>query len=313
MVVETEKRRSLRPVVKRAPFQYPVPTSKYKPKPGFRHRASFRTKDELREEIFSLKQEIVILSSKLQASIKTQVALKRKLNFEMCPKIGTKRKAEEVGENTPPKKVYKIGTSKNVIKNPNKRKSELCDNNDKSDKRKKPNSQVEKNSESNITLQDHLTNVIEKATMSNKAMWDSLRLNEKDDDSVDDEVLIVPTTSTNNIESLLNMNEQDDDIVDDIEDEVIFVPTPEKSQRKSLFNCSKCDSQFQSSTTLNDHIYQHHIPSKLTKETKASPLSKQVKQEMFDNVDLRATLTTLSVKDLNKVLQNNKQLMNNLN
>ena len=98
MVVETEKRRSLRRVVKRAPFQYPVPTSKYKPKPGFHHRASFRTKDELREEIFSLKQEIVILSSKLQASIKTQVALKRKLNFEMCPKIGTKRKAEDVGE-----------------------------------------------------------------------------------------------------------------------------------------------------------------------------------------------------------------------
>ena len=135
-------------------------------------------------------------------------------------------------------------------------------------------------------------------------------MNEKDDDIVDDEVLIVPTTSTNNIESLLNMNEQDDDIV---EDEVIFVPTPEKSQRKSLFNCSKCDSQFQSSKTLNDHRLKHHIPTKLTKETNASPLSKQVKQEMFDNVDLRATSTTLSVKDLNKVLQNNQQLMNNLN
>ena len=221
-------------------------------------------------------------------------------------KIGTKRKAEDGGENPPPNKVYKIFTSKNIIKNPNKRKSELCDNNDKSDKQKKPNSQVEKNSESNITLQDHLANVVEKATMSNKAMWDSLRLNEKDDDSVDDEVLIVPTTSTNNIESLLNMNEQDDNIV---EDEVIFVPPPEKSQLQSLFNCSKCDSQFQSSTTLNDHIYQHHIPTKLTKETKASPLSKQIKQEMVENSDLRATLTALTVKDLNKVLESNKQLM----
>ena len=279
MVVETEKRRSLRPVVKRAPFQYPVQPSKYKPKPGFRHRASFRTKDELRQEILSLKQEIVILSSKLQASIKTQVALKRKLNFEVCPKIATKRKAEDGGENPPPKKVYKIGTSKNVKKNPIKRKSELCDNNDKSHKRKKPNSHgskigtkrkaedggenpppnkvykiftsknvkkniikrkselcdnndkpnshVEKNSESNISLQDHLATVVEKATMSNKEMWDSLRLNEIDDDSVDDEVLIVPTTSTNNIESLLN-NEQDDDIRDDIDDEVIFISTPEK-------------------------------------------------------------------------------------
>ena len=56
MVVETEKRRSLRPVVKRAPFQYPIQPSKYKPKQGFRHRASFRTKDELRQEILSLKQ-----------------------------------------------------------------------------------------------------------------------------------------------------------------------------------------------------------------------------------------------------------------
>ena len=92
MVVETEKRRSLRPVVKRAPFQYPVPTSKYKPKAGFRHRASFRTKDELREEIFSLKHEIVILSSKLEASIKKQVALKQKLNYEMGTKMGTKIK-----------------------------------------------------------------------------------------------------------------------------------------------------------------------------------------------------------------------------
>ena len=102
------------------------------------------------------------------------------------------------------------------------------------------------------------------------------------------------------------MNEQDDDIV---EDEVIFVPTPEKSQRQSLFNCSKCDSQFQSSKTLNDHCLKHHIPTKLTKETNASPLSKQIKQEMVDNLDLRATLTSLTVKDLNKVLESNKQLI----
>ena len=142
--------------------------------------------------------------------------------------------------------------------------------------------------------------------MSNKAMWDSLRLNEKDDDSEDDEVILVPTTATNNIQSLLNMNEQDDDIE---EDEVIFVPTPEKSQRQSLFNCSKCDSQFQSSKSLNDHCLKHHIPTQLTKETKASPLSKQIKQEMVENSDLRATLTALTVKDLNKVLESNKQLM----
>ena len=41
----------------------------------------------------------------------------------------------------------------------------------------------------------------------------------------------------------------------------------------------------------------------LTKETKESPLSKQVKQEMFDNVDIRTSSNTLSEKDLNKVLQ----------
>ena len=78
--------------------------------------------------------------------------------------MGTKRKAEDGGENTTPKKVYKIFRSKNVIKNRNKRKLEI---DDKFYKRKKPNSQVEMNSESNITLQDHLTNVIKKATMSN--------------------------------------------------------------------------------------------------------------------------------------------------
>ena len=142
-----EKRRSLRAVVKRAPFQYPVPisnkTSKYKPKAGFRHRASFRTKAELREEILDLKHQIGILSSKLEASIKKEIALKRKLDYEMASKMGTKRKsedfdqlqhrkkirlddnfrkrkAEDVGENTPPKKVYKIGRSKNVIKNQTK-------------------------------------------------------------------------------------------------------------------------------------------------------------------------------------------------
>ena len=109
--------------------------------------------------------------------------------------------------------------------------------------------------------------------MTNKQMWDSLRLKEIDDNSVDDEIQVVPTTSTNNNESLLN-NEQDDDLVTDIEDEVIYISTPQKSHRKSHYNCSKCNSQFKSATTLNDHIYENHISGKLTKETKASPLSK---------------------------------------
>ena len=58
--------------------------------------------------------------------------------------MGAKRKAEDGGENPPPNKKYKIFTTKNVKQNIIKRKSELCDNNDKSDKRKKPNSQGSK-------------------------------------------------------------------------------------------------------------------------------------------------------------------------
>ena len=139
MVMETEKRRSLRPVVKTTPFQYPIQRSKYKPKQGFRHRPSFRTKDELRQEILTLKEEIVILTSKLHASMKAQVALKRKINFEVCQKIAIKRKPEDGGENQPRKKVCKIDTSKNAKKKAMKRKSELFDDNDKTHKRSKPN------------------------------------------------------------------------------------------------------------------------------------------------------------------------------
>ena len=364
MVIETEIRRSIRHIVKTTPFQIPIQRSKYQAKKGFRHRPSFRTKDQLRQEISNLKLEIIDLTSKLNDSIKAQIALKKKINFEVSKKIPikrkrhdggekqsrkkvckidtstnaknkamkrksdmfddldtthkrsksnnnvsklrVKRKAEDGGENPPPIKKYKIFTTKNVKQNIIKRNSELCDTNDKT------NSHVEKNIASNISLQDHLDTVVEKATMSNKQMWDSLRLKEIDDNSVDDEIQVLASTSTNNNDSILN-NEQDNDVVTDIEDEVIYIATPQKSHRKSHYNCSKCNSQFKSATTLNDHIYENHISGKLTKETKASPLSKQVKQEMFDNVDIRASSNTLSVKDLNKVLQNNHQLMKNLN
>ena len=93
------------------------------------------------------------------------------------------------------------------------------------------------NSASNVSLEDHLTNIITKVTTPNanhqgpsngepkkhkvkpikktndqlkknsknkdessikeKVMWDSLSLNDKDDDNEDDEVIFVPTTPTN--------------------------------------------------------------------------------------------------------------------
>ena len=171
---------------------------------------------------------------------------------------------------------------------------------------KKTNNQLKKNSKNK-----------DESSIKEKVMWDSLSLNDKDDDNEDDEVIFVPTTPTNPspdnadsepavdtetyqasagtadntemtiaerqlaellagskrgkgkgaknqgtsknsgkpnekvptlrrrvnfsnpIQSLSNMNDQDDDIEDD---EVIFVSTPEKNQIQSLFNCSKCDS-----------------------------------------------------------------------
>ena len=75
-----EPRRSVRTVVKRSPFQYPTqtPISKYIPKEGFRHRPSFRTKQQLRDQIIALKGQITILESKLEAAMKKQTAMKKK-------------------------------------------------------------------------------------------------------------------------------------------------------------------------------------------------------------------------------------------
>ena len=369
MVMETEIRRSIRHIVKTTPFQIPIQRSKYQPKKGFRHRPSFRTKDQLRQEISNLKLEIIDLTSKLNDSIKAQIALKKKINFEVSKKIPikrkrhdggekqsrkkvckrksdmfddldtthkrsksnnnvsklrVKRKAEDGGENPPPIKKYKIFTTKNVKQNIIKPNSELCYTNVQNishlEKNITPNVSLQDDLETvvekatkNITpidsLQDRLDTAVEKVTMRNKQLWDSLRLKEVDDNVVDDEVQVLG--STNNNDSILN-NEQDNDVETDIENEVIYIATPQKSHRKSYYNCSKCNSKFKSTATLNEHIYDNHMSDNLTTETKESPLSKQVKQEMFDNVDIRTSSNTLSEKDLNKVLQKNHQLMRNL-
>ena len=382
MVIETEIRRSIRHIVKTTPFQIPIQRSKYQPKKGFRHRPSFRTKDQLRQEISNLKLEIIDLTSKLNDSIKAQIALKKKINFEVSKKIPIKRKRHDGGEKQSRKKVCKIDTSTNAKNKAMKRKSDMFDDLDTTHKRSKSNNNVsklrvkrkaedggenpppikkykifttknvkqniikpnselcytnvqnishlEKNITPNVSLQDDLETVVEKATknitpivslqdrldtavekvtMRNKQMWDSLRLKEVDDNVVDDEVQVLG--STNNNDSILN-NEQDNDVETDIENEVIYIATPQKSHRKSYYNCSKCNSKFKSTATLNEHIYDNHMSDNLTTETKESPLSKQVKQEMFDNVDIRTSSNTLSEKDLNKVLQKNHQLMRNL-
>ena len=82
--------------------------------------------------------------------------------------------------------------------------------------------------------------------------------------------------------------------------------SPNKVQ--SQLHCSKCGIQFETNKLLNEHCLSVHVPSGLTFETQASPLSKQIKKEIFENSDLRSTNSVLTVKDLNKVIDENKQL-----
>ena len=94
--ISQEPRRSGRTLVKRAPYQYPSQISKYTPKQGFRHRSSFRTKQQLRDEIIALKGQITDLEKQLKAAMKKQTAMKKKMDHEMDPKNRSKRKAEDL-------------------------------------------------------------------------------------------------------------------------------------------------------------------------------------------------------------------------
>ena len=86
-------RRTERPLVKRAPYQYSPPTSKYAPKPGFQHRSTFRTKQELRDEIVTLKGRVSDLESRLSEALKKNTALKKKLDHTLDSR---KRKGEDI-------------------------------------------------------------------------------------------------------------------------------------------------------------------------------------------------------------------------
>ena len=86
-------RRTERPLVKRAPYQYSPPTSKYAPKPGFQHRSTFRTKQELRDEIVTLKDRVSDLESRLSEALKKNTALKKKLDHTLDSR---KRKGEDI-------------------------------------------------------------------------------------------------------------------------------------------------------------------------------------------------------------------------
>ena len=198
-------------------------------------------------------------------------------------KMGAKRKAENAGENPPPIKKYKFFTTKNVEQNIIKRNSELCDTNDK------PNSHVEKNIASNISLHDHLASVVEKATMSNKQMWDSLRLTEIDGDSVDEEIQIVPTTSTNNNESLLN-NEQDGDVVTDT---------------------LTSDSVPVNLETIAERQLADLTGGKERSKVKAIKKSSNVHHNMNDNIDYVPTLVTKMNENPREVLKVIAKMQNN--
>ena len=125
-------------------FQYPMTqsmkkASRYKVKPGFRHRPTFKTKQELRDEIVDLKNEINILTYQLEASIKNQNVLKRKLEFEIASKINKKRKAEHLDESPFQKKLRLEANCKNASKINKKRKADdenkkFVDNSGKNDK-----------------------------------------------------------------------------------------------------------------------------------------------------------------------------------
>ena len=86
-------RRTERPLVKRVPYQYSPPTSKYAPKPGFQHRSTFRTKQELRDEIVTLKDRVSDLESRLSEALKKNTALKKKLDHTLDSR---KRKGEDI-------------------------------------------------------------------------------------------------------------------------------------------------------------------------------------------------------------------------
>ena len=86
-------RRTERPLVKRVPYQYSPPTSKYAPKPGFQHRSTFRTKQELRDEIVTLKDRVSDLESRLSEALKKNNALKKKLDHTLDSR---KRKGEDI-------------------------------------------------------------------------------------------------------------------------------------------------------------------------------------------------------------------------
>ena len=86
-------RRTERPLVKRVPYQHSPPTSKYVPKPGFQHRSTFRTKQELRDEIVTLKGRVSDLESRLSEALKKNTALKKKLDHTLDSR---KRKGEDI-------------------------------------------------------------------------------------------------------------------------------------------------------------------------------------------------------------------------
>ena len=98
-------RRTERPLVKRAPYQYSPPTSKYAPKPGFQHRSTFRTKQELRDEIVTLKGRVSDLESRLSEALKKNTALKKKLDHTLDSR---KRKGEDIESQHQKKKKHNV-------------------------------------------------------------------------------------------------------------------------------------------------------------------------------------------------------------
>ena len=98
-------RRTERPLVKRVPYQYSPPTSKYAPKPGFQHRSTFRTKQELRDEIVTLKDRVSDLESRLSEALKKNNALKKKLDHTLDSR---KRKGEDIESQHQKKKKHNV-------------------------------------------------------------------------------------------------------------------------------------------------------------------------------------------------------------